>query len=150
MLQDAISDTKDMSLKRLALGIALALTLVGSLNLVGSLFAPSPLISLAGQNQTNEGQPARGMASTSDAKMAMLPYNFEYVAGAELSDEAVSGSRDHSPLKASVLRCGTSELPTDAEDRGYEPVLCFSSPIQDAWPLRFPGFRTCVQREATT
>ena len=91
MLQDAISDTKDMSLKRLALGIALALTLVGSLNLAGSLFSPSPLISLAGQNQTNEGQPARGMASTSDAKMAMLPYNFEYVAGAELSDETGNG-----------------------------------------------------------
>ena len=91
MLQDAISDTKDMSLKRLALGIALALTLVGSLNLVGSLFAPSPLISLGGQNQTHEGQPARGMASTSDAKMAMMPYNFAYVAGSELSDETGNG-----------------------------------------------------------
>lgn len=91
MLQDAISDTKDMSLKRLALGIALALTLVGSLNLVGSLFAPSPLISLAGQGQAAEGQPARGMAASSDSKMAMMPFNFEFLAGADLSDESGKG-----------------------------------------------------------
>ena len=80
-----------MSLKRLAFGIALVLALVGSLTLVASLVAPRPLISLAGQSQAAEGQPARGMAASSDSKMAMMPFNFEYVAGADLSDGAGRG-----------------------------------------------------------
>ena len=80
-----------MSLKRLAFGITLVLALVGSLTLVTSLVAPGPLISLAGQSQAAEGQPARGMAASSDSKMAMMPFNFEYVAGADLSDEAGRG-----------------------------------------------------------
>ena len=80
-----------MSLKRLAFGITLVLALVGSLTLITSLFAPRPLISLGSQGQAVEGQPARGMSASSDSKMAMMPYNFEYVAGAELSDEAGSG-----------------------------------------------------------
>lgn len=80
-----------MSLKRLAFGMTLVLALVGSLTLIASLFAPRPLISLAGQGQGVEGQRARGMAASSDSKMALLPYNFEYVAGAELSDETGSG-----------------------------------------------------------
>lgn len=80
-----------MSLKRLALGIAIILAMVGSLTLVASIFAPRPLISLAGQGQAAEGQPARGMAASSDSKMAMMPFNFEYVAGADLSDESGKG-----------------------------------------------------------
>ena len=80
-----------MSLKRLALGIAIVLAMVGSLTLVASMFAPRPLISLAGQGQAVEGQPARGMVASSDSKMAMLPFNFEYVAGVDLSDESGKG-----------------------------------------------------------
>lgn len=80
-----------MSLKRLALGIAIVLAMVGSLTLVASMFAPRPLISLAGQGLASEGQPARGMATSSDSKMAMMPFNFEYVAGADLSDESGKG-----------------------------------------------------------
>ena len=78
-----------MSLKRLALGIGLMLALVGSLSLAASWALPHPLISLGESKGAPAG--ARGMELASDSKMAILPYNFEYVAGAELSDAEGTG-----------------------------------------------------------
>jgi hypothetical protein len=80
-----------MSLKRLALGIALALALVGALNLAAVIALPHPLISL-GDNKSAPTEPgARGVALASDSKMATMPYNFEYVAAPDLSDEGGKG-----------------------------------------------------------
>ena len=80
-----------MSLKRLAFGIALVLALVGSLTLVASLFAPRPLLSLGSQTQSKESLAARGLTTSSDSKMSMMPYVFEYVAGPNLSDDGGKG-----------------------------------------------------------
>jgi hypothetical protein len=87
----AISDTKDMSLKRLALGLAMILALVGIMNLAVAIALPHPLISLGDNKSAPEGPGARGMALASDSKMAIMPYNFEYVAGSELSSEGGKG-----------------------------------------------------------
>lgn len=86
-----ISDTKDMSLKRLALGISAILVLVGVMNLAVAIALPHPLISLGDNKSAPEGPGARGMALASDSKMAIMPYNFEYVAGSELSSEGGRG-----------------------------------------------------------
>jgi len=91
MLPVAISDTKDMSLKRLALGIAAILALVGVMNLAVAIALPHPLISLGDNKSAPAGPGARGMALASDSKMAIMPYNFEYVAGSELSAEGGKG-----------------------------------------------------------
>lgn len=80
-----------MSLKRLALGLTFILVLVGALTLATTMAIPRPLISLAEQGKGQAGQPARGMAASSDSKMAFMPYKFEYVAGPELSTEDSSG-----------------------------------------------------------
>jgi hypothetical protein len=80
-----------MSLKRLALGIAIVLAMVGSLTLVAGLLSPRPLIALGSQIQSKESLSARGFTTASDSKMAMMPYIFEYVAGPELSDEGGKG-----------------------------------------------------------
>jgi hypothetical protein len=80
-----------MSLKRLALGIAIVLAMVGSLTLVAGLLSPRPLIALGSQIQSKESLSARGFTTASDSKMAMMPYIFEYVAGPELSDEGSKG-----------------------------------------------------------
>lgn len=81
-----------MSLKRLALGIGLILALVGSLSLAAAWALPHPLISLGESKGSPMGAGARGMGlASNDSKMAMLPYNFEYVAGAELSDAEGTG-----------------------------------------------------------
>lgn len=80
-----------MSLKRLALGIAIILAMVGSLTLVAGLLSPRPLIALGSQIQSKESLSARGFTTASDSKMAMMPYVFEYVAGPELSDEGGKG-----------------------------------------------------------
>jgi hypothetical protein len=87
----AISDTKDMSLKRLALGIAAILALVGAMNLAVAIALPHPLISLGDNKSAPAGPGARGMALASDSKMAIMPYNFEYVAGSELGAEGGKG-----------------------------------------------------------
>jgi hypothetical protein len=79
-----------MSVKRLALGIATIFALVGALNLVAFLVLPHPLISLGENKSSAEGSAARGMA-TSDSKMAVMPFNFEYVAADDLSDQAGKG-----------------------------------------------------------
>ena len=80
-----------MSLKRLALGIAIVLAMVGSLTLIAGLLAPRPLIALGSQTQSKESLAARGFTTSSDSKMAMMPYIFEYVAGPELSDVGGQG-----------------------------------------------------------
>jgi hypothetical protein len=80
-----------MSLKRLALGIAIVLAMVGSLTLVAGLLSPRPLIALGSQIQSKGSLSARGFTTASDSKMAMMPYIFEYVAGPELSDEGSKG-----------------------------------------------------------
>jgi hypothetical protein len=80
-----------MSLKRLALGIAIVLAMVGSLTLIAGLLAPRPLIALGSQTQSKESLAARGFTTSSDSKMAMMPYIFEYVAGPELSDDGGKG-----------------------------------------------------------
>lgn len=79
-----------MSLKRLAFGIALVLALVGSLALIASMALPRPLISLGENRGAPEGPAMRGMVA-SDSKMAIMPYKFEYVAGAELSNDTGTG-----------------------------------------------------------
>jgi hypothetical protein len=80
-----------MSLKRLALGIAAILALVAALNLTAVIALPHPLISLGDDKSAPTGAGARGMALASDSKMAIMPYNFEYVAGPELSEEDGKG-----------------------------------------------------------
>jgi hypothetical protein len=80
-----------MSLKRLALGIAAILALVAALNLTAVIALPHPLISLGDNKSAPTGAGARGMALASDSKMAIMPYNFEYVAGPELSEEDGKG-----------------------------------------------------------
>lgn len=79
-----------MSVKRLALGIAAILALVGGLNLTALLALPHPLISLGENKGSPEGTAMRDMAA-SDSKIALMPYNFEYVAGSDLSDETGKG-----------------------------------------------------------
>lgn len=78
-----------MSIKRLALGTAIILALVGLMNVVAVMALPQALISL-GESKGAPGG-ARGMSLASDSKMAIMPFTFEYVAGVELNDQEGDG-----------------------------------------------------------